>query len=655
MADSDHVSIVDATDESEDDEMNDLDMNDLEASDVIDEPTTRRRGRSDHSASRSRSPPKHSSSGSSRFRRTSTAPRTAQANLWESRQEKQVDQSVNLMETATFDATPQRGIRPGMSSVRQKSMVDIFLSSDEPQSRGSNHSSDLYATDYHGNNGRVRKWRFFLFFVAAIIVIVVLVVAVPQFGLIHSMTSSDESDNNSENQKTTNPPTKSPTAAPDEEEIEEEVSLPAGITPPKEDRPLPEPDVNPVTEEELAEEELDLNNVPQTSRLKAFEFYVVDQDVTDPAQLEIMGSPAKKALHWITQKDPAQLEIPGLDGDIEVSNAQAEYALLQRYALAVFYYSQQAASSSTSDNSGGRQLQKDPEKSEALANREAFDTTWLSANPICMWRGITCAEDFESVQEIDLSQHLLQGSIPRELLVGAAMPFLTHIHLTDNQLAGPLPQVTAQRDNAGSSLGVAPHKSQLRVMKLDRNQLTGSLEHVLSDSYPQLKQLHLSNNQLTGSMPQQIRYLKLLDVLDVSNNKLSSSLPARSLGRLTSLRVLELGSNGFTGELPAAFGTLTNLEVLSLTANQFKGSIPSSYGDLTNLEKLDLDGNAIAKSVPTQLGQLERLWRMQVDGNSLTGEMPEEVCALRTAGALRFLEADCTSGDITCECCTECY
>jgi len=45
--------------------------------------------------------------------------------------------------------------------------------------------------------------------------------------------------------------------------------------------------------------------------------------------------------------------------------------------------------------------------------------------------------------------------------------------------------------------------------------------------------------------------------------------------------------------------------------------------------------------------------RLYLYDNQLTGTMPSEICALRDAGTLIILAADCTN--ITCPCCTQCY
>jgi len=332
--------------EDEDLDLEDDDLEDIE-SDV--HPTKGAKGRfkSARSASRSRSPPSKSNSSSSRFRRTSVAVKGdvddnlaasgggagGGANLWESRAQ-EVDQSVNLMDQNSDQdvfvgsGRPRGGggsSRPGMSSTRQKSLVDVFLADDRPQSRG--HSGSLFHESRRQKRNKTIRMVVCALFI--IIVCVCVIVAVPSFGLVHNMTQKNPSSNNNNKPKETPKPTPAPTPAPkeDEKEVlpEEQVQLPENARPQAAGASL-----------SGGQADLELENVPQSSRFDALKFYIQDQDVSDQSEMEKAGSPTQKAMQWASQEDPAQLEIPGLDATKDSSQA-AEHALLQRYALAGMY------------------------------------------------------------------------------------------------------------------------------------------------------------------------------------------------------------------------------------------------------------------------------------------------------------------------------
>ena len=81
-----------------------------------------------------------------------------------------------------------------------------------------------------------------------------------------------------------------------------------------------------------------------------------------------------------------------------------------------------------------------------------------------------------------------------------------------------------------------------------------------------LESLDISHNNLTGAIPAEIRFLKNLRVLDLSDNKMTG-LPAE-LGQLSKLETLDVSNNSLTG-LPLELGKLTQLKILNLSGNDY--------------------------------------------------------------------------------------
>lgn len=73
--------------------------------------------------------------------------------------------------------------------------------------------------------------------------------------------------------------------------------------------------------------------------------------------------------------------------------------------------------------------------------------------------------------------------------------------------------------------------------------------------------LDLSGKQLTGSLKAEVRLLKALTELNLSNNQFTG-IPAE-IGQLSELRILNLSGNPVTG-LPQELGNLQKLQVLDL-------------------------------------------------------------------------------------------
>lgn len=118
----------------------------------------------------------------------------------------------------------------------------------------------------------------------------------------------------------------------------------------------------------------------------------------------------------------------------------------------------------------------------------------------------------------------------------------------------------------------------------DATQPTGI---VTPDLAPGERTLDLSGTGLT-SVPMDTFSRTDLDVLDVSNNKLTGALPSQ-IGNLTNLKTLDASDNQMTG-VPAEVRMLRDLQVLDLSNNRITG-LPMELGDLTQLKVLDLRGN----------------------------------------------------------------
>ena len=91
-------------------------------------------------------------------------------------------------------------------------------------------------------------------------------------------------------------------------------------------------------------------------------------------------------------------------------------------------------------------------------------TGWFSFTHICKWAKVMC--DFQNnIQELDLSAKNAVGKVPNELVM----------------------------------LG------DIRAIRLDENQLTGSIPGDMFGSMPKLSILYLSSNELTGTIPASLR------------------------------------------------------------------------------------------------------------------------------------------------------
>ena len=135
-----------------------------------------------------------------------------------------------------------------------------------------------------------------------------------------------------------------------------------------------------------------------------------------------------------------------------------------------------------------------------------------------------------------------------------------------------------------------------------------------------LKSLDLSCNRLRGSIPPEFGRLAALESLNLSSNRLAGRLPAE-LGNLTNLRVLNLALADFR-HIPPELGRLARLEELHLYSSGVRGSIPPEFGRLARLKSLDLRANRLSGPVPRFLGRLASLRRLDLSYNEFGGLEP---------------------------------
>ncbi|KFK23835.1 hypothetical protein AALP_AAs50029U000200 [Arabis alpina] len=164
--------------------------------------------------------------------------------------------------------------------------------------------------------------------------------------------------------------------------------------------------------------------------------------------------------------------------------------------------------------------------------------------------------------------------------------------------------------------------------RLSNNQLQGSLGKGLVNSknisflggMSNLMHLNMSGNQLTGPFPHHLLSLSWLQVIDISRNRFSGSIP-RNLD-FSRLLELKLQSNTFMGSIPDTLFKATFLEVLDLRNNNFSGKIPNTIGKRVNLRVLLLRNNSLQSHIPEKFCQLSKIGLLDLSHNKFNGIIP---------------------------------
>jgi Leucine-rich repeat (LRR) protein len=163
-----------------------------------------------------------------------------------------------------------------------------------------------------------------------------------------------------------------------------------------------------------------------------------------------------------------------------------------------------------------------------------------------------------------------------------------------------------------------------------------TLAQLKSGELAGIQRLSLSAN-LTSLPPEIFDLADSLEILDVSNNQLSS-LPSE-LRQLKKLKIVFASNNRFTA-LPEVLGQCENIEMLGFKANQIRQV--SAKALPPKLRWLTLTDNQL-ETLPEAIGQCHRLQKLLLAGNRLQ-QLPHSLAQCRNLELLRISAnqlADC--------------
>jgi len=261
---------------------------------------------------------------------------------------------------------------------------------------------------------------------------------------------------------------------------------------------------------------------------------IIDYRVSDESALLQPSSPQGMAASWIIYDDELQLD-------------SSDPSLLQRYAMAVLYFS-----------TNGDNWQRDDAGAAFLSNVSACDWSGISCTSTCGWGGSPCIDGV--INSIQLEYNSLSGTVPTKELSGLCLNSLNF------------------RGNTGLSLdfdsdSVPLLLSDLYEFDFSESDLLGEVNEYLF--YP--SNVFLNGNLLNGTLPE--RYYGN-QRLHLQYNLLSGPIPD-GLGSAGSLRELRLDNNFLAGTIPGSLGQLGELEILRLENNELFGTVPGDLCDLT--------------------------------------------------------------------------
>ncbi|XP_074576076.1 receptor-like protein 54 [Curcuma longa] len=185
--------------------------------------------------------------------------------------------------------------------------------------------------------------------------------------------------------------------------------------------------------------------------------------------------------------------------------------------------------------------------------------------------------NLKALSKLQLSNCSFSGSIPPSM---ANLTQMVRLDLSLNSFSGVIPPTDQW--------------SKIADINLSHNNLTGKIPSFLSkDGFRDLRKIDMRNNSLSGPIPVSLFALPSLQVLSLSQNKLSGLLN-NFQNASPSLTTVDLSDNSLEGPVPESLFNLSGLKVLSLASNNFDGLLDiDQFWKLRNLSNLDLSNNLL--------------------------------------------------------------
>ncbi|KAJ6835169.1 putative leucine-rich repeat receptor-like protein kinase [Iris pallida] len=222
-------------------------------------------------------------------------------------------------------------------------------------------------------------------------------------------------------------------------------------------------------------------------------------------------------------------------------------------------------------------------------------------------------ENLSSLEVLDLSVNILQGGIPKEL---GNICKLHTLGLGSMNISRSLPEL--------GDVFSGCIKTSLENLDLSITRLTSYLPNWLGDQLTSLKTLFLSGNSLVGSLPESLGRLTSLQVLQLSYNELNGTVPAESLRGLVELDYLDLSKNLLEGTISEAhLANLTKLSHLDLSSNHLALKFSPNWVPLFRLQMLRVSSCRLGKKFPSWIRNQANISYLFMANAGIVDAMPD--------------------------------
>ncbi|XP_068333829.1 phytosulfokine receptor 1-like [Pyrus communis] len=218
--------------------------------------------------------------------------------------------------------------------------------------------------------------------------------------------------------------------------------------------------------------------------------------------------------------------------------------------------------------------------------------------------------DLPSIQFLDISHNLLNGSLPGSMCDSNSTQ-LRVLNVAANYFSGNLPP------GFGNC-------TSLEDLDLSTNYLTGTGDGIFKGllRLRKLTQLSIQDNKFARALSEEFGNLINLVRLDISSNEFSGNIPDVFYS-LEKLHYFLAHSNRFDGQIPPSLSSSSTISLLNLRNNSLQSTVDLNCSAMTSLTSLDLGSNRFDGPIPSHLPSCQRLNNINLARNNFRGQVPE--------------------------------
>jgi EIX receptor 1/2 len=224
--------------------------------------------------------------------------------------------------------------------------------------------------------------------------------------------------------------------------------------------------------------------------------------------------------------------------------------------------------------------------------------------------------NYASLKVLDFGENKLVGRIPT--WIGTSLQALVVLRLPSNMFVSSIPLESCQL-------------TSLQILDLSNNNISGTIPQCLKNFTAMAqKQVSLNLDRLSSPNDLLRKYIFPSKFSTYDHHFYFEHAFVNTKGshldydkNLRLMKVIDLSNNKLKGEIPREIPSLMGLVALNLSRNLLTGIIPWSIGDLKSLESLDFSSNHISSVIPPSLATLSLLSYLNLSDNNLSGKIPK--------------------------------